>query len=380
MTSRLLPLGIILVMMFPTQTEALFYDVPDDHQYVEAINYVMQKGIVRGYPNRSFRPDITVNRAEFTKMLVKMLFPDNYIDECLENLPPEAEHIKTFDFFDIGNEEWFTPYVCTAWLNGIIGGYPDGSFRPANGVTFVEASKMLAIGFGLTDVELPNLGRTYNTVWYKPYIDIMSHLNAIPPTIVDMDYPLQRADVAEILYRLRKVPIDITPAPQFSQKTEDFVSPVNWIKYTDNKRGFSIKYPNVWAEPTVLTRGSYSYGMPFLESEWKVYLGNVNHPCVGYAICTETDTEIDGYLTQFADDVFASLDSEKHITLLHHQKDENSEVALFEEHGSCTHKVALVRGKNFLYRFRYKCAGDSEEKSHLFDQMIRTMQLVKIYN
>ena len=34
------------------------------------------------------------------------------------------------EFSDVSEEDWFAPFVASAYKNGYITGYPDGSFRP----------------------------------------------------------------------------------------------------------------------------------------------------------------------------------------------------------------------------------------------------------
>lgn len=47
-----------------------FPDVKDNHPNVEAINYLFSKKTINGYPDGTFKPDGEINRAELTKMIV----------------------------------------------------------------------------------------------------------------------------------------------------------------------------------------------------------------------------------------------------------------------------------------------------------------------
>jgi hypothetical protein len=44
------------------------------HIYEEGINYTQENGIVQGYNDGTFKPDNTINRAEFTKIIVEANF------------------------------------------------------------------------------------------------------------------------------------------------------------------------------------------------------------------------------------------------------------------------------------------------------------------
>ena len=51
-------------------------------------------------------------------------------------------------FSDIG-AEWFAPFVCAGMANGIVGGYPDGTFRPEQNINVAEALKITLKAFNI---------------------------------------------------------------------------------------------------------------------------------------------------------------------------------------------------------------------------------------
>ena len=59
---------------------SVFDDVLDLHPYSEAILYVQSENIVSGYGDGTFRPERSVTRAEFTKIVVEAQFEDQAID------------------------------------------------------------------------------------------------------------------------------------------------------------------------------------------------------------------------------------------------------------------------------------------------------------
>ena len=54
-------------------TATRFNDVPADHQYAEAINWVRQEGVFLGYPGNEFRPDQEFSDSQFGKVLRRLL-------------------------------------------------------------------------------------------------------------------------------------------------------------------------------------------------------------------------------------------------------------------------------------------------------------------
>ncbi|HLG25316.1 MAG TPA: S-layer homology domain-containing protein, partial [Candidatus Gracilibacteria bacterium] len=80
--------------------------------------------------------------------------------------------------------------------NEIISGYPDGTFKPAQNINFAEASKIVVNAFGYETVD--------DAVWYRPYVEKLAELNAIPESIDGFDHKVTRGEMVEMIYRLRE--------------------------------------------------------------------------------------------------------------------------------------------------------------------------------
>ncbi|MCB9809400.1 beta-propeller domain-containing protein [Candidatus Peribacteria bacterium] len=156
-----------------------FSDILDGHPFSSSIEYLYSHHIIDGYDDGLFRPGQRVNRAEFTKMVY------GYINDT-----PKGE-----DCFPDVTDEWFAPYVCSALQDGIVEGYDDGLFHPENYITLAEAAKIIASTYALQ-------GRDTGDVWYAPYVSALADAHALPLSIDQLDRPLRRDEVAEILGRL----------------------------------------------------------------------------------------------------------------------------------------------------------------------------------
>ena len=191
--------GLLGSFLILSTVEAAFTDVPSSHPNYESINYVQAKGIVEGYSDGSFKPDITINRAELTKIIMATEHEADTISNC---------NVYTTNLSDVPAEAWFSSFVCTAKANNIINGYADGTFKPGQSVTFVEAAKIISLGFGQ---EL-----TANSeLWYQPYVDYLSTQSAIPDSISDVAKNITRGEMAEIIYRLHAA-VSNRPAAAFT--------------------------------------------------------------------------------------------------------------------------------------------------------------------
>lgn len=174
-------------LFFPVSAFA-FSDVKSTSPYYEAVTYVQEKGVVKGYNDGTFRPNQTVNRAEFTKIM---------IGASGKNVQSNGTSAQgKIPFSDVKMSDWFGPYIFTAYNDGIIAGYSDGTFRPASQINFAESTKIIANAFGLTKVQ------DDSEVWYKGYVDALAAKNAIPVSVPSFNANLTRGDMAEIVFRL----------------------------------------------------------------------------------------------------------------------------------------------------------------------------------
>jgi len=361
--------------------------VPEDHPYVNAIDYLTRTGIVEGYENRSFQPERAVSRAEFAKILVGMLFPSEVIESCIGDDSEESEEeaninsvIPEMKFLDVPHHVWFAPSICTAWRHGIIDGYADGTFRPEEGVNFAEAAKMLSLGFGLTGVELPNLGAAANAQWYRPYAEFLSAANAIPPSITAFDLPVTRSEMAEMLYRLKDFSIDLAPVEQYSLQPEDLEPAVHWEAYKNKAYGFTLEMPNVWPAPHAVPRGTFDGRLPYYRSLWTVYIGPHQTGCNTNGECVEREMWIDGYDADMAEEILRLIEADEYSieVLKHGTSGEIQTLTLEEAIGNCIDKRTFLFGEKYVYVFNALCAFDNARIDHMLDRLVQSFREITI--
>lgn len=87
-----------------------------------------QKGLVSGYPDGTFRPSNHITRAEFATLVQKAF-----------DLKSEAKS----EFSDVESSDWYYDAVTTLASLGVVGGYEDGTFRPAGHITRAEAAAIM---------------------------------------------------------------------------------------------------------------------------------------------------------------------------------------------------------------------------------------------
>lgn len=173
---------LFLSLLVTTNVQAFFVDVESKDLNFDAINYVYDQQIVNGYEDNTFRSDQSINRAEFTKIIINTVLEDE-IAGCDEDF-----------FYDVKMTDWFSKYICVAKKHNIVSGYDDGSFKPEQNIKFTEAAKIIIEAFAY-DVEQEDL-------WYKPYVEKLAENSAIPITVDSFGKEISRGEMSEIVYRL----------------------------------------------------------------------------------------------------------------------------------------------------------------------------------
>lgn len=186
MRKILLASGLFTIILVGSASAALFSDT-ENSRYEGSIHLLTNAGILRGYDDGTFRPDAPVNRAELMKILMSTAYPNT----------ADPSDLRCFDDFTQGILSWYARSVCLAKGFGIVHGYPDGTFRPANTVNFVEALKMAALTFG-SPLSPPTGGET----WYAPYIELARKNGVLLHLLNSPSHLLTRGEVAELIVKM----------------------------------------------------------------------------------------------------------------------------------------------------------------------------------
>ena len=109
-----------------------FTDVIPWFWYHDSVDFVLEHGIFRGESSTRFAPDVTMNRA----MLVTTLWRMSQQRSARSEKPAMEDGGSGEKIFsDVLPDAWYTEAVTWAAENGIVNGYPDGTFRPMSPLT-----------------------------------------------------------------------------------------------------------------------------------------------------------------------------------------------------------------------------------------------------
>lgn len=141
---KFISLAVVFTMLCSLLFPAFSYanDI-EGTKYEEAIVKLEALNTIKGYEDGSFKPENTITRAELATVITFVL--------GLQDAAELAKESPT-RFSDVNAGEWYTGYINIAANENVIAGYPDGTFRPSENVSYSEAVTMLVNALGLKPV------------------------------------------------------------------------------------------------------------------------------------------------------------------------------------------------------------------------------------
>jgi len=222
--STILKISTILLLFLITinTSFATFSDVSIDHKYYEAINYLQENNIIKGYTDNTFRPEQEVTRAEFLKIV-------------MEGSNINLSSNINLDFSDVKTEDWFYPYLRKAKENGWINGYTDGTFKANQTIIKAEALKIIGEiqNWPLKNPTIKPFNDVEIDAWYASYISYAKESNYLYDQS-NLFLPLKnlnRSEISEIIYR--SIIFKTQPSPTDSQNNFEKTF-FNEINLTEN--------------------------------------------------------------------------------------------------------------------------------------------------
>jgi len=119
-----------------------FNDVPTDFWATRFINTLSARGIIKGFPDYTFRPNQPVSRAEFAAILQQA-----FDTELSQNSIP---------FKDVSHQYWATPAIDRAVGTGFLKGFPNQTFQPQQKISRVQVLVALVSGLNLKQPAKPS--------------------------------------------------------------------------------------------------------------------------------------------------------------------------------------------------------------------------------
>lgn len=129
----------------PTQEQQAFTDIPPDHWARKTVDWVAQRGLFAGFPDRTFQPDRPLTRLQVLLVLTKGL---KYAS------PPQADALVKLYFDDAGQvPSYGKGAIASGILHRLIVNHPNvRQLHPNQSATRSQIAAMLCQALGFTDV------------------------------------------------------------------------------------------------------------------------------------------------------------------------------------------------------------------------------------
>lgn len=157
------------------------------------IDYLIQENIVQGDPDGKFRPEDSITRAEFIRIINKAL---DFTKKGQAN------------FKDVCEDCWFYDDILIAKGENYVDGYPDNTVKPNGNITREEASVMLGRALQINEVHtsshrFKDSNKIHN--WARGYVNAihgLGYMTGYPDGSFKPQANLKRSEAATLLIKV----------------------------------------------------------------------------------------------------------------------------------------------------------------------------------
>jgi hypothetical protein len=164
-----------------------FSDVSSDFWAFDEIEACAAAGVVQGFPNGTYRPGLVVTRDQMAVYISRaMVVVSGSASAQVPTGPAEPT------FHDVGVDQWAYQYIEFCAAEGVVQGYPGGSYRPSEpvnrGQMAVYIARSITIPTGAPDPDdfVPSPGSTFPDVtadnewaWCFQYVEYIADLDIV---------------------------------------------------------------------------------------------------------------------------------------------------------------------------------------------------------
>ena len=182
----------------PLPSSKNFYDCKNNHWAYSYVTALADKGIINGYTDGGFKPEKTVSREEFVKMIISATGLYDKNADC--------------EFLDVAKDTWYYNYIASAYRNNIISGINEDFFGVGNMLTREDASviatRIISKFSYITEPEQEKGFSDFNSIsdYAKESVQILSKIKIINGFEDGTYRPkgfLTRAEASKIIYMIR---------------------------------------------------------------------------------------------------------------------------------------------------------------------------------
>ncbi len=150
------------------------------HWAKDEINAMVRRSVISGYPDKTYRPEQPITRAEFLTLLFR-----HY------GWQMTGYEYGMKQFTDASSFGFFEPYIRFGSARGYIVGYPDGQFKPNKSISYREINWIMQRVTG-----------NPNFTW-QDYAKLMVNKKGVrSKSLTNLDTPITRAEFAFLMYTM----------------------------------------------------------------------------------------------------------------------------------------------------------------------------------
>ncbi|MBQ6845818.1 MAG: S-layer homology domain-containing protein [Oscillospiraceae bacterium] len=216
-----------------------FSDVRTGDSFANAVVNMVSKGVINGYPDKSFRPNGTLTRAEAAAIICRL---NGNFDLATTNTK----------FTDAPKNNWASGYIAKANQLGIIDGVGNNKYNPNGTLTGEQWVKMAVCWLGLEN------DAKYYGGWPDGYVTVAKEHNILKNVVsTNLKSNMSRADaciIADNTLPLKgkvapsKPKVETKPTTQTVTKNETQFDPTSLVPYQDSVTrywGYKDKQGNI---------------------------------------------------------------------------------------------------------------------------------------
>ena len=197
-------LVLATIAMLNNPANAFYTDMDETHWAYQSIKFLTEVGVVVGYPDGTYKPDIPVTRAEFASMAIKALGQE------------DTEVTQDIHFSDVDSGFWAYNIIRKAVYFDLIPDAKGQNYRPFDSVTRAEALNIAVNALTTQEISQQKadsiISKAYDDYEQLPAWFLMAAAKAhvldlvvvMPGNEGKMEAmrPANRAEVAQILYKM----------------------------------------------------------------------------------------------------------------------------------------------------------------------------------
>lgn len=169
-----------------------FTDIPNDFWAKDEVMQLVEKGIIGGYPDSAFRPELAINRGQAANLFAGAL-----------KLPAATYQAK---FKDVTEKSSFLKGVFSTYQAGIFSGKPDGRFGVADALTREQIASVLVRAFSLQMTDAPVTFKDWDKIGasHRDNVKILAQHGVVVPRqdgTFDPKAPVDRVTFTVMLHR-----------------------------------------------------------------------------------------------------------------------------------------------------------------------------------